>query len=155
MVVVVQSLSRVQLFSWTAACQASLSFTIFQSLLKFMSIEFVMLSNHLILCCLLLLLPSIFPSIFHFPLCISQGIKVPFENKVRDLAHRSLVYPCHSFFPFSSFSLSVLSGWLLGTQELYWLSVLTKEDQASFSSLYSFSFILLLFDPGLSGFNPL
>ena len=48
---------------WTAVRQASLSFTISQSLLKFMSIEFVILSNHLILCCPLLLLPSIFPSI--------------------------------------------------------------------------------------------
>ena len=48
---------------WTAACQASLSFTISQSLLKFMSIESVMPSNHLILCHRLLLLPSIFPSI--------------------------------------------------------------------------------------------
>ena len=47
----------------TAACQASLSFAIFQSLLKFMSIESVMVSNHLILCHPLLLLPSIFPSI--------------------------------------------------------------------------------------------
>ena len=47
---------------WTAACQASLSFTILQSLLKWMSIESVMLSNHLIHCCPLLFLPSIFPS---------------------------------------------------------------------------------------------
>ena len=45
-----------------AACQASLSFTIFWSLLKLMSIELVMPSNHLILCWSLLLLPSIFPS---------------------------------------------------------------------------------------------
>ena len=61
----VQSLSLVQLFAtpWTAAHQASLSITNFQSLLKFMSIESVMPSNHLILCCTLLLLPSIFPSI--------------------------------------------------------------------------------------------
>ena len=61
----VQSLSDVQLFvtPWTAAHQASLSFTISWSLLKVMSIELVMLSNHLILCCPLLLLPSIFPSI--------------------------------------------------------------------------------------------
>ena len=60
-----QSLSRVQLFAmpWTAACQASLSFTIFQSLLKFTSIELEMSSNHLILCHSLLFLPSIFPSI--------------------------------------------------------------------------------------------
>ena len=48
---------------WTAAHQASLSFTISQSLLKFMSIELVMPSNRLILCRPLLLLPSIFPSI--------------------------------------------------------------------------------------------
>ena len=61
----VQSLSRVWLFaiSWTAASQASLSITNSQSLLKLMSIELVMSSNHLILCCPLLLLPSIFPSI--------------------------------------------------------------------------------------------
>ena len=48
---------------WTAACQASLSITNLQSLLKLMSIKLVMPSNHLILCCPLLLLPSIFPSI--------------------------------------------------------------------------------------------
>ena len=48
---------------WTAARQVSLSFTISQSLLKLMSIESVMLSNHLILCHPLLLPPSIFPSI--------------------------------------------------------------------------------------------
>ena len=47
---------------WTASCQASLSFTVSQSLLKLMSIAWVMPSNHLILCCPLLL-PSIFPSI--------------------------------------------------------------------------------------------
>ena len=61
----VQLLSRVGLFvtPWTAAHQASLSITSFQSLLKLMSIGSVMPSNHLILCCPLLLLPSIFPSI--------------------------------------------------------------------------------------------
>jgi len=52
--------------SWTAACQASLSITNSQSLLKFMSIESVMPSNHLILCRPLLLLPSIFPRISVF-----------------------------------------------------------------------------------------
>ena len=61
----VQLLSRVQLFvtPWPAACQASLSITNTQSLLKLMSIESVMPSTHLILCCPLLLLPAIFPSI--------------------------------------------------------------------------------------------
>ena len=61
----VQSLSRVQLFAtpWTAAHQASLSITNSQSLPKLMSIESVMPSKHLILCCPLLLLPSIYPNI--------------------------------------------------------------------------------------------
>ena len=61
----VQSLSRVQLFAtrWTAAHQASLFITNSQSLLKLMSIESVMSSNHLILCCPFLILPSIFPLI--------------------------------------------------------------------------------------------
>ena len=76
-IVAVQSLSHVRLFvtPWTAALQASLSFTISQSLLKFMSIESVVPSNHLILCHPLLLLPSIFPSMRIFSkesaLCIS------------------------------------------------------------------------------------
>ena len=67
--VVAESPSHVQLFvtPWTAAYQASLSFTISQSVLKLMSTESVMPSNHLILCCPLLLLPSIFPSIRVFP----------------------------------------------------------------------------------------
>ena len=64
----VQSLSRVQLFvtPWTAAHQASLSITNSWSLLKLISIDSVMPSNHLILCHPLLLLPSIFPSIGFF-----------------------------------------------------------------------------------------
>ena len=68
--VVVQSLSSVQLFAtpWIAARCVSLSFPFFRTLLKFMSTELVMLSNHLILChCLIL--PSIFP-----------GISGPFPN---------------------------------------------------------------------------
>ena len=61
----VQSLSRVRLFviPWTVACQASLSITNSRSLPKLTSIESVTPSNHLILCCPLLLRPSIFPSI--------------------------------------------------------------------------------------------
>ena len=68
--VAVQLLGRVQLFvtPWTAACQeASLSFTISWSLLKFMSIELVMPSNHLVLCRPLLLLPSVSSSVRDFP----------------------------------------------------------------------------------------
>ena len=64
-VIVVQSQSHIRLFvtPWTAAHQASLSSTISQSLLKLMSIELVMPSNHLILCLSLLLPFSVFPSI--------------------------------------------------------------------------------------------
>ena len=74
----VQSLSHVQLFEtpWTALCQASLSFTIFQSLLKLKSIESVMPSNHLILCCPLLLL-SIFPKISIFSNELALHIRRP------------------------------------------------------------------------------
>ena len=63
-IIVVQSLSWILFVSpWIVACQAFLSFSISRSLLKFMSIELMMPSNHLILCCPLLLLLSIFPSI--------------------------------------------------------------------------------------------
>ena len=64
-VVIVQLLSYIWLFvtPWNAAPQASLFFTISWSLLKFISIESVIISNHLLLCCPLLLLPSIFSSI--------------------------------------------------------------------------------------------
>ena len=63
--IVVQLLSCVWLYEtpWTAAHQASLSFTISQSLIKLMFIESMMPSNHLIFCCPLLLLPYIFPTI--------------------------------------------------------------------------------------------
>ena len=75
----VQSLSHVWLFvtPWTAAHQASLSFTISQSLLKLMSIELIMPSNHLILCHPLHLLPSIFPSIRVFSSESALCIKWP------------------------------------------------------------------------------
>ena len=74
----VQSLSRVRLFAtpWTAACQASLSITNSQSSPKLMSIESVMLSNHLILCHPLLL-PLIFPSIGVFSNELALHIRWP------------------------------------------------------------------------------
>ena len=93
----VQSLSHVQLFAtpWTAARQASLSFTISWSLLKLMTIESVMPSNHLILCRSLLLLLSIFPSLRVFSnelaLCIrwpnywSFSFRVSFSNEYSGL----------------------------------------------------------------------
>ena len=65
----VQLLSHVQLFvnPWMSACQASLSITNSQSLLKLMAIQSVMPSNHLLLCHSLFLLPSIFPTPESFP----------------------------------------------------------------------------------------
>ena len=62
------SLSHIRIFAtrWTAACQASLFFTIAQSLLKLMSIELVMPSKHFVLCYPLLLIPSIFSSMRFF-----------------------------------------------------------------------------------------
>ena len=62
---------------WTAACQASLSFTISRSVLKLMSTESMMLSNHLILCHPLLLLRSIFPSIRVFSKELDLHIRWP------------------------------------------------------------------------------
>ena len=88
----VQSLNRVQLFAtpWTAAHHASLSITNSQSLFKLMSIQSVMPPNHLILCCALLLLPSIFPrirvfsneSVLHirWPKCWSFGLSISPSN---------------------------------------------------------------------------
>ena len=75
----VQSLSQVRLSAtpWPAACQASLSITNSQSLLELMSIESVMPSNYIILCCPLLLLPSIFPGIRVFSSKLALRIRWP------------------------------------------------------------------------------
>ena len=74
-----QSLSCVWLFAtpWTEAHQASLSFTISQSLLKLMSMESVTPFDHLILCCLILLLPSNFPRIRIFSHKLALRIRWP------------------------------------------------------------------------------
>ena len=61
--VVVQLLNCACVIPWTVTCQASLFFTISWSLLRLMSLKLMMSSNHLILCCPLLLLPSVLPSI--------------------------------------------------------------------------------------------
>ena len=77
--IVVQSLSCIWLFAtpWTVACQAFLSFTISWSLLKLMFIKSVMPSNHLTLCCPLLLLPSFLPSIRVFSNDLTLHIRGP------------------------------------------------------------------------------
>ena len=78
-IVIVQSVSHVRLFvtPWTAGCQASLSFAVSQSLLKLMYIESEMPSNQLILCCPILLLPAIFPSIQVFSNKLTLRIRWP------------------------------------------------------------------------------
>ena len=77
---VVQSLIRVHLFvtRWTAARQASLTFTVSGSLLKLMSIELVVPSNHFIFCHPLLLLPSIFPSMRVFSRELALHIRLKY-----------------------------------------------------------------------------
>ena len=89
-IVVVQSLSHVWLFGtpWTEIWQASLSFTISQSLLKLISTELTMLSNHLILCCSFLLLPSVFPSIRVFFQWVSSSHQVAKVSELQ-LQHQS------------------------------------------------------------------
>ena len=106
-IIVVQLLSHVQLFGtpWTAAQQAPLSFTISQSLLRFMSTESVMPSNHLVFCHPLLLLPSIFPSIRVF-----SNESAP---QVRILAHLLFllfIQECLCFSIFGLFMTTLLYG---------------------------------------------
>ena len=107
----IQSLSCVPLFktSWIAACQVSLSITNSQSLLKLMSIESVMPSNHLILCCPLLLLPSIIPTIRVFsnePVCIRWPEYYRFSISL------SNEYPRLIFFRIDWFDLLAIQGTL-------------------------------------------
>ena len=113
----VQLLSPVRLFvtPWTVACQASLSITNSQSLIKLMFIDLVMPSNHLILCCPLLLLPSIFPSIRVFSCESVLCIRWP--------KYRSFNF---SISPFNKYS-GLISFWI------DWLDLLA--DQGTLQSL--------------------
>ena len=115
----VQPLSCARLFAtlWTPARQASLSVTNLQSLLKLMSIESVMLSNQLILCHPLLLLPSVFPS-----------IRV-FSNK---LVLR-IRWPKYRGFSFSFSPSNEYSG-LISFEWTGWISLLSKGPSRVFSS---------------------
>ena len=112
LVFVVQLRSCVQLFviPWTAACQASLPFTNSQSLLKLMSIESVVPSNHLILCCPLLLLPSVFPSIKVFLNELALRIRWP-----KDWSFSSSISPPNEYSGLISFRTDWLD--LLGTHK--------------------------------------
>ena len=82
---------RLLVTPWTAAHQASLSSPISRSLLKLMSIESVMPSNHLILCCPLLLLPSIFPSIRVFSIESALQLFALGGQNIRALASTSVL----------------------------------------------------------------
>ena len=131
---VVQWVSRVQLFAtpWTATCQASLSFTISQSLLKFMSIELVMPSNHLILCWSLLLLPSIIPSIRVFSNELVICIK----------------WPKYWSFSFSISSSNEYSGFISFRMDWFDFLAVQGTPTPQFKSINS-SVLSLLYDPAL------
>ena len=111
----VQSLSHVWLFMTprTAALQASLFVAISQSLLKLMSIKSVTPSNHLILCCPLLLLPSKYPSIRVFPNELALPIRWP---KYWDFSYS--ISPSNEYSGLISFRMS----WLVGSLQFEGLS---------------------------------
>ena len=121
---------------WTAACQASLSFTISLSFLKLMSIESVMPSNRLILCCPLLLLPSIFPSIRVFSNELALCIRLEFQHQ-----HQSFQWIFRSWFP-------------LRLRSLFDLACCPRDSQDSSSTTQfksiNFSALSLLYGPSLT-----
>ena len=133
----VQSFSRVQLFATplTAAHQASLSITNSQSLLKLMSIESVMPFNHLILCCPLLLLPSIFPSIKVF----SNG-SVLYIRWPKYWSFSFSISPFNEYSGLISFRMDWLD--LLAVQE----SSLTPQFKSINYSALSFLYVLTYFN---------
>ena len=119
--VVVQSFSCVGLFvnPWTAACQASLSFTITWSLLKLMSIESVMPSNHLTLCHPLLLLPSIVPNIRVFSNDLALHIRWPKHQSFSFSISPSNEYSGLIFFRIDWFDLLAIQGILKSLLQHY------------------------------------
>ena len=126
----VQLFSRVRLFvtPWTAVHQASLSFTNSRSLLKLMSIESVMPSSHLILCCPLLLLPSVFPGIRVFTNESVLPIRWP-----KDWSFSFNISPSNEYAGLISFRMDLLN--LLAVQET--LSTTTVQKHRFFSSQLS------------------
>ena len=139
--VVVQSLSHVWLFEtpWPAARQASLSFIISGSLLKLMSLESVMPCNHLILCCPLLLLPSIFPS-----------IRVFFSESVLHIRWPKFWSLGFSISPSNEYSGSAL-GWT------GWISLHPRDSQESYPTpqfkSINYSMLSLLYGPTLTSIH--
>ena len=148
--VVIQLISRVQLFAtpWTAAHQASLSFTISQSLLKLMPIESVMPSHHLVLCHPLLLLPSIFPNFLNsFPMSWlftsgGQGIEASASASV-------LPVNIQDWFPLG------LTGLILQSTRLLWIFSNTTVQKHQFFGAQSFLWSNSLFyGPTVYTFSP-
>ena len=130
---------------WTAACQFSLSFTISLSLLRFMSIESVMVSNHHILCHPLLILPSIFPSIM-VGLHESHGMTPMSQHVIsgsQSIGASSKVLP-----------MNIQGQFPLGFTSL--ISLLSKEQESSpapkFESISSLVFSLL-YGPALTSIH--
>ena len=140
-VIVVQLFRHVGLFAtpWTATCQASLSFTISWSLLKLMSIESVMPTNHLVLCCPLPL-PSIFPSIRVFSNESVLHIKWP-----KDWTFSFSISPSNEYSGLISFRMDWLD--LLAVQ-----GTLKSLLQHQFKSINS-SILSLLYGPTLTSIH--
>ena len=141
LIVVVQSLSRVQLFAtlWTAACQASLSITISWSLLKLMSIFLMMPSNHFILCHPLLHLPSIFPSIRVFSSDLGLHIRWPKYSSFSFSISPSNEYSRSISFRIDRFDLLIVQGTLK--------SLLQHHSSKALILLHSAFFIVQLSGP--------
>ena len=136
----VQLLSHVRLFAtpWAVAHQASLSITNYRSLLKLLSIESVISSNHLILCCTLLLLPSILPSIRVFSNESVLRIKWP-----KYWSFSFSISPSNEYSGLISFRMHWLDLAVQGTQE----SSPTLQFKSIHSSALSFLYELQLSHP--------
>ena len=132
--VVVQWLRQVRLFAtpWTAASQASLSFTISQSWLKLMSIELVMPSNHLVLCCPFIFLPSVFPSIRVFSSESVLHIRRPKYWSFSFITNPSNEYSGLSSFRFDLFDLLAVQGTLNSVLQHHSLKALILQHSAFF-----------------------
>ena len=145
---VVESLSHVwpSATPWTAACQALLSSSISQSLLRFMSVELVMLSNHLILCFPLLLLPSVFTSIRVFSNELALHIRWPkyqsFSFSTPSNEYSGLIIQ-YSFIYFIGQIFSALEALFLGPLSLWHTSTFVWVPSSLHLSCSESSFIFL------------
>ena len=129
---------------WTAACQASLSFTISWSLLKLMSVESVMQSNHLIFCCPLLLLPSIFPSISVFSNESALCIRWPKYWSCSFNISPSNEYSGFISFKIGWLDLLAVEGTLKNLLQHHNLKASVLRCSAFFASYFTFAFLQIL-----------